>query len=145
MAQTILFDERETTIEGATAEGGRCRVPLADLERVSGWKLEPRGLCRGEVCVPIPPGEKTAWVDDEGGGRFDLSAFGRHLGRATVRDEQRGVWSFGPPSKPASGPFVSGGGPVEAPDFELPDLDGKLHRLSEHRGKKVLLLSWASW
>ncbi|HSY78461.1 MAG TPA: redoxin domain-containing protein [Verrucomicrobiae bacterium] len=34
---------------------------------------------------------------------------------------------------------------MQAPDFELPDLDGKLHRLSDYRGKKVFLLAWASW
>ena len=32
-----------------------------------------------------------------------------------------------------------------APDFTLPDLEGRLHSLSEHRGKKVLLVTWASW
>ena len=32
-----------------------------------------------------------------------------------------------------------------APDFTLPDLDGRLHSLSEHRGKKVLLVAYASW
>ena len=32
-----------------------------------------------------------------------------------------------------------------APDFTLPDLDGKLHSLSDYRGKKVVLMSWASW
>ena len=34
---------------------------------------------------------------------------------------------------------------LEAPDFTLPDRTGRLHSLSEHRGKKVLLVSWASW
>ena len=34
---------------------------------------------------------------------------------------------------------------LEAPDFALPDLDGRVHTLSEHRGKKVLLATWASW
>lgn len=32
-----------------------------------------------------------------------------------------------------------------APDFALTDLDGKLHRLSDHRGKVVLLNFWATW
>jgi peroxiredoxin len=34
---------------------------------------------------------------------------------------------------------------LEAPDFALPDLAGRVHRLSEHRGKKVLLIAYASW
>jgi peroxiredoxin len=31
-----------------------------------------------------------------------------------------------------------------APDFELPDLDGKLHRLSDQRGKIVIVNFWSS-
>ena len=34
---------------------------------------------------------------------------------------------------------------LEAPDFALPDLAGRVHRLSEHRGRKVLLVAYASW
>jgi peroxiredoxin len=34
---------------------------------------------------------------------------------------------------------------LEAPDFTLPDLEGALHSLSDHRGKKRLLIAWASW
>jgi hypothetical protein len=34
---------------------------------------------------------------------------------------------------------------LEAPDFALPDLAGRRHRLAEHRGKKVFLVAWASW
>ena len=34
---------------------------------------------------------------------------------------------------------------LQAPDFSLPDLDGKEHRLSDYRGKKVFLTTWSSW
>ena len=34
---------------------------------------------------------------------------------------------------------------LEAPDFTLPDLDGRMHSLSQQRGKKVLLVAYASW
>jgi AhpC/TSA family len=34
---------------------------------------------------------------------------------------------------------------LEAPDFTLPDLDGRSHSLSAQRGKKVLLVAYASW
>ncbi len=33
------------------------------------------------------------------------------------------------------------GSPV--PDFELPDLDGRLHRLSDHRGRIVIVNFWS--
>ena len=34
---------------------------------------------------------------------------------------------------------------LEAPNFTLPDLDGRPHSLSTYRGKKVLLVAYASW
>ena len=30
-------------------------------------------------------------------------------------------------------------------DFSLPDADGRMHRLSEHRGKWVVINFWATW
>ena len=32
-----------------------------------------------------------------------------------------------------------------APDFNLTDINGKQHRLSDYRGKDVLLVFWATW
>jgi cytochrome c-type biogenesis protein len=34
---------------------------------------------------------------------------------------------------------------LDAPDFTLPDANGKMHSLSDFKGKKVLLVTWASW
>ncbi len=34
---------------------------------------------------------------------------------------------------------------LPGPDFELLGLDGELHRLSDHRGRVVLLNFWATW
>jgi hypothetical protein len=34
---------------------------------------------------------------------------------------------------------------LEAPDFTLPDLEGRPHSLAEHRGCKVFLVAYGSW
>lgn len=34
---------------------------------------------------------------------------------------------------------------VPAPDFALQDTDGKIHRLSDYRGKPVIINFWATW
>jgi thiol-disulfide isomerase/thioredoxin len=41
--------------------------------------------------------------------------------------------------------FVDTSALPAAPDFQLSDLDGKLHSLSEYRGKVVFLNFWATW
>ena len=136
MAQTILYGDRETEV--GVAEGDRVWIPLDELERATGWTAKPEGLCRGEVCVPVPAARRD-WFDARG---FEFSGFAAHLGHAVARDEEHGVWAFGPVADRGA---AGGSGPVMAPDFRLPDLDGTMHSLSDHRGKKVLLYAWASW
>jgi peroxiredoxin len=34
---------------------------------------------------------------------------------------------------------------VMAPDFELPDTEGRTHRLSDYRGKTVIINFWTTW
>lgn len=34
---------------------------------------------------------------------------------------------------------------VEAPEFALPDLEGRMHRLSDDRGRVMLINFWATW
>ena len=140
MTQTILYGALETEVAGATADRDRLWIPLDDLERATGWTAKPQGLCRGEVCVPVPAAG-AGWID-RAGDRLDFAAFAAHLGHAVARDAEHAVWSFGPAADRAA---ASAAGPVVAPELRLPDLDGNLHALSDFRGKKILLYSWASW
>src|SRR5215468_12580942 len=141
MPQTLLYGALETELTGASADRDRLWIPLDELERSTGWTAKPEGLCRGELCVPVPAAHRSEWLD-EAGRRLDFAAFAAHLGHAIARDEDRGIWSFGPPADRGA---AAGTGPVMAPDVRLPDLDGVLHALSDYRGKKVLLYCWSSW
>ncbi len=52
-----------------------------------------------------------------------------------------GVASAKPATKPVTGTKVG----QMHPDFLLPNLDGEFGRLSDYRGRKVLLIHFASW
>lgn len=105
-----------------------------DAERVSGWSLKPEGMCRGEVCVPLPQGLR-------GADRVDLAAFWDRLGRPVVRDGTGEIWALGAGADQRHRGLTG----TIAPDFELPDLAGTPHRLADLRGSKVFLATWAPW
>ena len=134
----LLTEEGEVTLAAARAEGERLWVDTAALEAATGWSLRPEGLCRGAVCVPIPPARKGEIVRGEA---VDLAAVWRHLGHPVAHDETGAVWALGEGAAERAASLRS----LEAPDFTLPDVAGRPHALSDYRGKKVLLVSWASW
>jgi hypothetical protein len=136
----VIYGDRQSQALAAKAEGDNLWLAADDLAKVSGWELKPEGACKGEVCVPIPAGREADFVRDNRRS-FNLSALARLLGQPVLHDDKNGVWFFGADAGSRRAALKS----LEAPDFELPDLDGKMHRLSDYRGKKVLLAAWASW
>ena len=138
MAQALLIQDRVTSIEGALAEGDALWLPLDSLEAATGWTLKPEGACLGDVCVPIPRGREAEFVRLR---QFNITALAHHLGQPVVRDDAHGVWAIGDSAEARARRLTS----LQAPDFTLPDIDGKFHSLSDYRGRKVFLASWASW
>lgn len=130
---TILYDDRTTGGLPAVVAGEQLWLAKDDLATATGWKLEPEGLCRGDACVRTDP----AWLDAEG--RVDLAAFAGYLGQPVIREGD--TWAFGEPVNAVRDQLMS----LQAPDFTLPDLDGRMHSLSDFRGKKVFLFSWGSY
>lgn len=104
-----------------------------ELKARTGWEIKPQGACKGEVCVPLPSSVTTTE------GLIDVQKLSEKLNMPLVHDEAAGLWSLGPE---AGGKALT---TAVAPDFELPDWQGQTFRLSSLRGKKVLLVAWASW
>lgn len=109
-----------------------------DLDAVSGWQLSPDGLCRDGVCVPLSVSARQRLLDCD---QVCASGLWDELGRPILHDASHSTWVLGEAALERNRQLDS----LEAPDFTLPDITGRLHSLSEHRGKKVLLVTWASW
>ncbi len=135
---TVLYQDRETHADGARPDRDALWIPLSELKAVSGWELKREGVCKDEVCVPVPDARRQALIHDE---EFNLTEFARLIEQPVAHDESRGVWYFGPAAWEWKSRLTS----RVAPDFSLPDLSGHLHSLSELQGKKVFLLFWAAW
>ena len=135
---TVLYQDREAHADGARLEGAGLWISLSELKAVSGWELKPEGVCKDEVCVPVPDARRQALIHDE---EFKLTEFARLIEQPVAHDENHGVWYFGPAAWEWKSRLTS----RVAPDFSLPDLSGHLHSLSELQGKKVFLLFWATW
>jgi len=134
---TLLTDNGATEIQ-ATDAGDQLWLSSESAEIATGWSLKPEGLCKGSVCVAIPAGRESEFI---AGDKVDLAAFWRHMGRPVLHDEDGETWVLG---ESAVDRFVQLQS-LEAPDFTLPDLHGEMHSLSDYRGKKVYLCTWASW
>jgi peroxiredoxin len=109
-------------------------LTTAETARITGWTAKPEGMCRGDACVLLPAGTMRD-------GRIDVEAFWRLLGNPVVSDESRSVWVLSTGAQARSAALAG----LKAPDFTLPDLAARPHRLSDLRGRKVLLTTWASW
>ncbi len=136
--EVLSAGRRLTTTRTPGYENDELWISAADLEQATGWTLKPEGLCRDEVCAAVAPVDRERLVDGE---VVCASGLWKILGRAVLHDESRSVWMLGESASDRSRNLES----LEAPDFTLPDVTGKLHSLSDFRGKKVFLATWASW
>lgn len=105
---------------------------LADL----GWQLKPEGLCQDDTCVIVP--DRAALIGADG---IDLAILADLLDRPVALDPDSGLAALGA----ERGRRRSALADLRAPDFELPDLDGGVTALSDHRSKKRLLVAFSSW
>ena len=132
---TILDTGAESQVD-AVVRQNTVWLSFKALETALGWERKPEGLCQGDVCIPLEDEEDL--LSDDG---VDLAALAELLTQPLALDPEERVAYLGEAAKDQSTRLMS----LRAPDFSLPDLDGKLHSLSDQRGRKVLLVAYASW
>ena len=132
---TLIDAERAVPVEARVTDG-QVRLQAASLKDALGWEYHDGQLCSDAMCIPIA--EERALLHDGG---IDLQAFARALDRPLALDVEERAAYLGASARERAQALAS----QHAPDFTLPDLDGREHSLSAQRGKKILLVAWASW
>lgn len=138
---TVVYDDSATDINPAQLSGDQLWITTTDLERATRFEVKPQGVCRDELCFPLPKARAGEFLRQEAGKTwFDLTAFAALVRQPVAVDAARSTWYFGLRSDQQQRLDS-----LRAPNFTLPDMAGKLHSLSDFRGKKVFLITWASW
>ena len=135
---TVLTAAGPAEVSARTGGDGELWLSPEDCERLSGWTMKPQGLCRDDICVPVPATRADEFVRE---GSINLAAFWRRMNRPYAHSADGAVWAFGDGAEDRTDRLKT----LQAPDITLPDLAGRRHALSDYRGKKVLLATWASW
>ena len=135
MRFTILDEGRATDVD-AQVSGDAVRLAPAALRDALGWELKPEGLCQGGVCIPVR--ERAALQHADG---VDLAALARTLGRPLALDAAASAAYLGASAAYRGAQLAN----LAAPDVTLPDLDGTPHAMADFRGRKLLLIAYASW
>ena len=138
---TIIYDDDATQVGAASGSPAELWISTADLTRATRFELKPQGVCRDQLCFPVPKARTQEFVRKSSGvTSFNLLAFAQLVNQPVAHDDALSTWYFGLRADQRQG-LAS----LQAPSFTLPDMAGKMHSLSDYRGKKVLLVTWASW
>src|SRR5262245_4323993 len=124
--RTVIYDSRTTEVAPGPSSPttGALWVTLADLKPATGFVIKPQGVCRDELCFPIPKARISAFLSKQQSTTwFNLSEFARMLRQPIAREKE--VWYIGPRPDEQNA-FISS---LTAPDFKLPDMNGKSHSL----------------
>ena len=145
METIVLANDRVTHVtgDGDGDAGDVLWIRSDELAEATGFELKPHGACLGEtICVPLLGEVKDELLETRDDGDWlNVSALASRLGQQVALDREASVWSLGPIPEVRRSTLES----AVAPDFEIEDRNGETLRLSDFRGKKVLVITWASW
>ena len=141
-ADVAIVGGKTIAIESTLPDVSDLWVTPQDFTLISGFELKPQGACCDDICIPIKQDvDSDLFVKRDGRSWINVTEFANRIQQSYVADYESGVWSFGLVPHTRTSFWES----ATAPDFALKDRDGIVVKLSDFRGKKVLIITWASW
>lgn len=136
-AQWTALVDGEVVLPRVRQVDGALWVEPDDFALLTNWQVKEQTLCREDRCLPLAMHPQ---LQDEAG-CIDLAAFAALQQVPLAVEEAQHMLSLGT----AVDDHALLQADAIAPDFTLPDRHGVPHSLSDYRGRKVLLVVWASW
>lgn len=137
----ILANDKTTKVTARQTKSDDLWVKTAELKAATGFDLKKSGACFDPLNICIPLLEDGFIQEEIGQQWFNVSKLSSKLEQACVANEDKAVWSLGLIPEARKAMLKSS----TAPDFEIEDINGETIRLSNFKGKKVLIVTWATW
>src|SRR5229473_5110489 len=93
---TVIYDGIATEVAVAPNASTDLWITTGDLTRATRFVIKTQGVCRDELCFPLPKNRKAEFVSKKGTTTwFNLSAFAKLIKQPFTTDQKNGVWYFG--------------------------------------------------
>src|SRR5262249_2905856 len=96
---TVVYEEVATELTSARASEGDLWITTEDLTRATGFEVKPQGVCRDELCFPLPRECRRDFLHEEGKTRwFHLTEFAKLVRQPFAYSSEvngSGTWYFG--------------------------------------------------
>src|SRR6266404_547944 len=91
--RTLIYDGIATEVSAAPETSSDLWITTSDLTRATRFVVKPKGVCRDELCFPLPNNRKAEFISKKGVTTwFNLSQFARLIKQPFVSDQKNSVW-----------------------------------------------------
>src|SRR3981081_300414 len=89
--RVVIYDGVVTEVSSAPEASSDLWITVSDLTRATRFVIKPQGVCRDELCFPLPKNRKAEFVSKKDGTTwFNLSEFARLIKQPYVIDQKNG-------------------------------------------------------
>src|SRR5437016_14019711 len=96
-SRIVIYDGVATQVSASPNPSNDLWITTKDLARATRFVIKPQGVCRDELCFPLPKNRKAEFISNKGSTTwFNLTEFARLIKQPFAADAKNSVWYFGP-------------------------------------------------